>query len=393
MRIPIFGYVSKRLLISVLLLFLAEMVFAIDLNPTLPHFTGSNPYIDAALLNDEVNKYFMEYKDLIETKLAFIPDDFHNLARAFANTSVFSSDGASQRGYEGFKLFTLTTGFMSALQVPREFTLIDEIKDAINSGDGEAGFELIKDNMDIGLGFDAQIFNAQLGINTSKFLLKGLYLGFKFSMFDSNWMKAATLPDFYFKTMSAGVTASYQLISQKRLPLGLLVWRGLNLGAGFVWQNTSFGLSKSIIPDELLDFSIVLDTLGTVSMRFDDIFHLGINTNTFIIPVEAMTSMRLLWFLNVALGAGVDIAFGGSSIKAHGSMNVIEKPNLPEGIEMDITPSLSYSLGGISAPGIFNLKVMGAVGFNFGPVLIDIPVTYYIKDNGYSFGLTLGFTL
>jgi frataxin-like iron-binding protein CyaY len=390
------GYVNKKLLIPIFLLFLTGMAFAIDVNFTPPRFKSNNPEYQDLIndLNDEIASEFEEYENQIKSEMRGLPDSFPNLAKAFANTSVFSSDGASQRAYKGYNVFSFTVGFMSSLQFPRKFTLLDEIKDAINSGEGEIDFDFGRDNMDIDLGLDVQILNAQFGINTSKFLLDGLYLGFKFSMFDTNWIKYMPLSGFSFRTMSVGTNASYQLIKQKRLPGGLLVWRGLNLGTGFIWQNTSLGLTTPLITDEdLLYVSIPIDTIGTISMQLDEVFHLGINTNTYIIPIEAMTSIRLLWFLNLALGAGVDVALGGSNIEAYGSIDVKNISGLEgTGITIAREPSLDYSMGGKSAPSIFNLKAMGAVGFNFGPVIIDIPVTYYFLNNGYSLGVTFGFT-
>ena len=385
------GLAGKRLLVSVFLLFLTGIVFAVDFTP--PHFTSNDPLIEEFIdeLNEEAKRVFGEYQDIINSKLAFLPSSVPNLARAFANTSVFSSDGASLRGYEGYKAFSLTVGFMGALQFPRKFTLLDEIMNVINDGEGEAGFDLDRNDLDIGIGFDAQVFNAQLGINTS-FLLKNLYLGFKFSMFDTSWIKAMPLSDISFKTMSVGITAKYQLIKQLRLFGGLFVWRGLNLGTGFIWQNSSLGFTTSLFPEEdLLNLPPINTPIGYIRMQFDETFHLDINTNTYIIPVEAMTSLRLLWSLNVAIGAGVDIAFGSSDINARGSF-VGDVTGLPPGVTMDRAPSLNYGLGGNSAPGIFNVKAMGAVGFNFGPIIIDIPVTYYFLDNGYSLGITFGLT-
>jgi hypothetical protein len=389
MRIFFSGLASKRLLVFVFFLFLAGMVFAVDFTP--PHFIGNDPSIEE--LNEKARRIFMEYEDLINSKLAFLPSNVPNLAGAFANTSVFSSSGASQRGYEGYKMFSLTAGFMGALQFPRKFTLLDEIMNVMKDGEGEAGFDLDRNDLDIGIGLDIQAFNVQLGINTS-FLLKNLYLGFKFSTFDSNWIKTLPSSDIYFKTMSFGITAKYQLINQINM-FGLLVWRGLNLGTGFIWQNTSLGFTTSLFPEEdLKNFPIEtqIETIGTINMQFDETFRLGINTNTIIIPVEAMTSIRLFWFLNLALGVGVDIAFGSSNISARGSFDVSDVSGLPDDVIMDVPPSLSYSLGGKSAPSVFNLKAMGAVGFNFGPIIIDIPFTYYFVDNGYSLGITFGLT-
>jgi len=390
MRIFSSDLAGKRLLVFLFLLFLAGMAFAVDISFTPPVFGGDDPALIEAL-NNEATRLFTEYENKIKSELAFIPSSAPNLTRAFANTSVFSSNGASQRGYQGYKAFTFTVGFMGALQFPGKFNILDEIKNAINDADGDIGFIFDRDNLDIDVGLDVQTFNAQIGINTS-FLLKNLYLGFKFSKFDSNWMNNIPVSGLSFKTVSFGINTSYQLITQKRLPTGLLVWRGLNLGIGFIWQNTSLGFKTSLFKDEdFLNFPIETQ-IGTINMKFNDTFDMGINTTTYIIPVEAMTSIRLLWLLNVALGAGVDIAFGSSNINARGSFSVSDVSGLPDGVRIDRKPSLSYGLGGTSAPSIFNLKIMGAAGLNFGPIIIDIPVTYYFQNNGYSFGVTFGLT-
>jgi len=395
MRISISDLAGKRPLLSVFLLFLAGMVFAVDVEFTAPQFYTNIPeYQDIVQkLNMDLISEFSGYENQIRDDMAGLPSSFPNLARAFANSSVFSSDGASQRGYEGFNAFSFTVGSMGALQLPKKLTLLNEIKDAIKNGEGGIDFDFGRENMDMRLGLDVQVFNAQLGINTSKFLLNGLYLGFKFSKFDTNWIRAKPLSGFSFNTMSVGINASYQLIKRKRILAGLFVWRGLNIGTGFIWQNTSLGLKSSLpMDDDLLNRSIPTP-IGTLNMQLDEVFNLNIKTSTIIIPVEAMTSIRL-GFLNLALGAGVDIALGASNIKAHGSFDVIDHSGLPPGIElMDGTPSLKYSLGGKSSPSFLNVKAMGAVGINIGPVLFDIPVTYYFLDNGYSLGFTLGFTI
>jgi len=408
MRIFIAGLTSKKLLVSLFLLFLAGTVFAVDVKLTAPQFTSDNPEIEVWLdaLNQDLLNYFKEFETIESDINNVLPDNFNKLAGGFANASVFSSDGASQRGYEGYKAFSLTFGPIIAVQLP-QLTLFDKITDVINNGEEEISPDFIKDLVNIPFGFNFQALNAQLGINTS-FLLKGLYLGFNFSMFDTNWINAIAmnLPGFSFKTMSVGINASYQLISQKRLLAGLLVWRGLNLGAGFIWHKTSLELKSDlgdIFGEDSKNIQIPLPLpaeLGgerTIDMPLVGSLQLGFDTNTYIIPVKAITSIRLLGFLNVALGAGIDIAlpFGGSSIEAKGSFTG-DKDNvtgLPYGIIVDQAPSLTFSLGGKSAPSFFNPKVMGAVGFNFGPLIIDIPLTYYFKDNGYSLGFTLGLSL
>ena len=395
MRFFISDLASKRLLLSMFLLFLAGMLFGIDkedIKVTAPTFK-SNSGINVTELNNAAADAFNDLQNTLYEKLNFLPDNFNKLAGGFANASVFSSDGASQRGYEGYNAFCFTFGFMGAIQLP-QFYILKNIINTINNSEGEIGPDVLKDIVNTPFGLDAQI-SAQFGINTSKFLLKGLYLGFMFSKLDTNWIKAIPVSGFSFKTMSVGVNVNYQLIKQMRLLGSLLVWRGLNLGTGFIWQNTILNITPALSID---DVPIRIHGFDDISMPVNGDIRLGFGTNTYIIPVEAMTSIRIAWFLNLAFGAGVDVAFGSSRVVASGSFNVdedkVNKDLQNNGLVMETAPSLVLSpQGGKSGPSIFNTKLMFAAGFNFGPIIIDIPVTYYLLSNGWSLGLTFGVTL
>jgi hypothetical protein len=37
-----------------------------------------------------------------------------------------------------------------------------------------------------------------------------------------------------------------------------------------------------------------------------------------------------------------------------------------------------------------NFKIMSGLGFTLGPVIIDIPITYYPASNGFNLGITIG---
>jgi hypothetical protein len=237
-------------------------------------------------------------------------------------------------------------------------------------------------------GANLQLINAQIGINTSKFLLKDLYLGFKFSL-GKLPIGSLDIPGFSFRDLSLGLTGNYQLIGQKKLAADLILWRGINIGTAFIWQNTSMGFSFPIPRD-----SDWIDIGGlSIGINYDIKADLEFNVNTFIIPLEAMTSIRLFWFLDFAAGAGVDIGFGSSTLDVIGSAKV-NFPNIGQlGAVLDKPGSLSLNMGGSASPTLFNPKLMIGLGFGPGPVIIDIPVTWYFLNNGYSFGITLGFTL
>jgi hypothetical protein len=233
---------------------------------------------------------------------------------------------------------------------------------------------------DLKLGLNPQIITGQISINTSKFLLDKLYLGARFGYMN---MDSLDLIDgFSFNSLSLGLMANYQLIPQKKLAAGLLLWRGLNLGTGFIYQGTNIGYKIKLEPTEA-------QPIGSsgYSLQIDPSLTLDMDIKTFTIPLEASTSVRLLWFLNLALGLGVDLGFGKSDMKVgmSGDVNVTSNGDIAE-----MTPgNISISAGGDMAPGFFNPKLMTGVGISLGPVIIDIPVTLYL-DNGYNVGVTLG---
>jgi hypothetical protein len=121
-------------------------------------------------------------------------------------------------------------------------------------------------------------------------------------------------------------------------------------------------------------------------------------TDTCTIPLEVSTAIRLL-FVNVHAGIGADVAFGSNDmaigvespldVKVEGTMagvNVSDYIGTTAG-------SLSVSAGGTVEPAFLQPKIMAGLGFVLGPVILDIPVTYYFGETtGLNVGVTLGVT-
>jgi hypothetical protein len=118
---------------------------------------------------------------------------------------------------------------------------------------------------------------------------------------------------------------------------------------------------------------------------------LGFTINTFTIPLEASTSVRLLWVLNLSLGVGADLAFGESTLELGASGNVTL--NDPTGKLNTNDGYLTSSGGGSMSPSFIHPKVTAGFGLTFGPVVLDIPVTFYIAEKGYSVGVSVGAVL
>jgi len=367
----------NRKIISVIL-FLAGTVcaFALDINGYAPTFTGSNPtVVDAfnTVVNDAFNKALGDIRKEagnIDTK----PEKF---ITSWGNASVFASSGAAtQRAYGDYKIFCFTLGPVFGLQFPYDlFQITDELGDLTQK---------LNDDHDIKLGLSPQIINARIGINTSKFLLKNLYLGLHIGYFNLKGDELG-LDGFSFNTFSIGATANYQLVPSIKIATGVLLWRGVNVGSGFLYSGTKIGYSMNL-EQQKQSFS---DTTNGIfgELTIDPKIILDMQIDTFTVPIEVTTAVKLLWFLNIPFGVGVDFGFGKSDMKVgmEGDINVTGL----SGVSQSKPGNLSVTAGGDMPPFPANLKLMTGVGLNIGPVLIDIPVTFYL-DNGYSVGFSVG---
>lgn len=330
-------------------------------------------------INEKLNDAFNGLKEELRKQIGSLNTEPKNLIQAFGNASVYASHGATQRGFGGYKTFAATLGPAFGFQLPISPF---EIADFFSGGDPLQG---IFDDGDLTFGINPQAINAQISFNTS-FLLKNLYLGLRigytpdFGSMIGDMMGGMNLS---FNNFLIGVTANYQLIPSLNL-FGLLTWRGVNLGTGLLIQNTKLDIAYGVgVIDQPLD-----PTLTNTSLQIDPNLYFNMKITTVTIPLEAMTAVKLL-FLNVPIGIGADVAFGKSemNIGMNSDIKIIDPNNYIGSTEPGY---LAISAGGEMSPQFFNLKLMTGIGFNFGPVIIDIPITWYFADNGLNFGLTVG---
>lgn len=357
--------------LCLLAFFGTQNVFALIITDTPPTFNDAT--FEGQFL-PEWNNAIQQIRDDIGT-ISATPV---KLGKAFANAGVYSNHAATQRGYQGYDLFAVTVGTMFATQLPTmDFGKLGDIgNDLKNNGDVEAG-----------LGW--QIWAAQAGIN-SKFLLDGLYLGLKFG-----YMKY-DLPVDPHKSqidyLSLGVVANYQIFDEISL-MGLLVWRGLSVGSGLLYQknNTAFIYNVDTINQDVnYDLSGSGGPTGTSTIVLDPQVKFGLESNLVTIPVELTTAVRLLYVLNISVGFGFDINFGSSDLIV-AFKSSIDTQNLPAGVQQTSSGSITTDAGSPGAkPKAFAAKAMAGIGLGIGPVMVDIPVTYYF-NNGLSVGLSVGF--
>ena len=296
------------------------------------------------------------------------------MAQAMADSNTYTSHTASMWGYQGYDNIALLGGLSVAAQVPSlDYHALEQaLHDLEQTGDAEAG---IAPSGAINLGL-------HLGWFSSK--AKDWYINFKFFMYDMSYPLFGYTLDY--ETMNVGVGVNYSIIRARKFGKGSFLWRGLSLGFGFNYQQND------------MSFKLKLDNInepwsgggysGTVGV--DPSVKVGVKMNTYTIPIDLVTSLRILYFLNISVGAGLDLNFGDSTVTsgADGGVNVTGgDPTWGE-------PTPGYVNGDITtkgAPFYIDGRLMGGIGITIGPaVLADVQVTYYLIS-GVAVNISAGF--
>jgi len=329
--------------------------------------SGQAPQFDDLAFQAIVDAAFLDLTNSIETELGNFDSNPKKLGRAFANAGSYSNHAATQRAYQGYDLFAITVGTMAGGQLPSmDFSTYGDLGDRI------------KDEGDIEAGIGWQAWALQVGIN-SKFLLDGLYLGLKFGYLSFDVPVGDNKAKFDF--LAIGAMANYQIFKERSLT-GMLVWRGLSVGSGLMYQKLASGFLYDIGEVSGTDSGVIITGSPVVSALLD--------SNLCTIPVEVNTSIRLLYVLNLSVGLGFDINFGSSSMII-GADSDLSVSNVPGGVNQTSAGYLSTDAGVKNArPKAFAAKAMANIGIGIGPVILDIPFTYYF-NNGFNLGLSVGF--
>ncbi|MDR1143610.1 MAG: hypothetical protein LBK77_05230 [Spirochaetaceae bacterium] len=340
-------------------------VFAIDVDGKAPTITGG-PLLQYAL--DTVFENILHGPNGIGSEIMGIDAEPEKLLRSFADASVFSSSGATQRAFEGYDWFAFTVGAMGGVVLPGSKLNAEAFS---NIGD------TLKDKGDVTVGANIQVINAQIGVNTSAFLLENLYLGLKFGYFGIGSIDSLTYSSF-----QIGAVGSYLAI--RGVAGNRFSWRGLSVGSGLIYQRTNLSFTYSLDSREEV-FTALAPNDSSLTMEPE--LALDMTINTFTVPLEVNTSFQILFF-NFNLGLGVDLAFG----KNHTTMDMAGPMAVSgPGIVMTAPGYLTVEGGGDIPPSIVNPKLMMNLGFKFGPVILDIPFTYYfLMGYGLNLGVTLG---
>lgn len=397
--------IAKKAGLMGLFLMIVAGLWAVDVTITPPRLilTGVFDQLAAAGFTTDIDTQMQELADDFETqimedetitKYSKQPD----LATAFANAGSAAAQLGTLKSAQDFKLFSVALGTGMAFSVP-EIDFFSELDSA----------DFIEDEGDVYAGMAVHPFNLSAGLNLG-FLVDGLRATVKFGYF--SLAEGDMAEGMSFEALSIGAGVSYMLIKPKAIPLGIVRWRGLSVGSGIFYQRNT--IDMEITPDEsgYRSAALTFADLGyTTSNPVLDGYSYGpsteigtitttptvtgtIESSTVTIPLAVSTGVRLLYVLDLSVGAGCDIVFGSSEIalKATQEVDFEVSQAMKSSVTVEQPGSAKLSNSTEESPQIFRPHLMVAAGLSMGPVRLEVPFTYYFDSEGntYVFGLTLG---
>lgn len=309
--------------------------------------------------------------------------DLPNLATGMANSAAMtSSEVATMTSYGHYKTFSVAAGINVAVQAP-----------ASNITDIMEAFGTIADEGDVYAGFApgaALSGGIHLGVFNRK--LKGMYVDFKFMYLPTITMDfdSATVEAEY---VSWGVGFAWNFIKRADLVGGVLGWGGLTLHSGYYGTYSNYNIKMNLSE---ISFSADVDSGiggdGTdETIVFTPQIGVGFKTHTHSIPIDLMTSFRLLWVMDIRLGVGLTLNLGESTvnISQYSTMALQDTPIATQ------QGSATVTIDEKQPPVFATAKVMTGLGFKIFMVVIDIPMTLQIpledpEKLAASVGVTVG---
>ena len=307
------------------------------------------------------------------------------LNQGFANSGAAASHLGTPRAFADFRSFAFVLGTGVAVSAPGVQPSV--LEDAASEIETEG---------DIYVGAAVQPVTAALGINVNRWLRKTrVYV--KFGYFDIPYGTIAD--EVAFNSLSLGLGATYQLVETRQLPLGFLRWRGISLGSGLLFQRNQTDIdiqvtdeaftSQAVTYGDVFDPSFdygpwpfnATDEIGTVEVSPS--LTAAIESRTYSIPLEVSTGLRILWLLDVNIGAGIDVVFGSSDLELGAGAEVEFVPDPAASPYVSSVPgSASLNISSSEGPQFARPRVTGGAGLNLGPVKLDVPLMLYFDSEG-----------
>ncbi len=365
-------------IISVMLFFMAGVNLSakirIDIEPPTVTGTGDDPTVNAQLAA-LANTFAADLEQNSDLKTL---GNQEKLATGFGNAVGYAARSASLDGYQGYDLFAFMYGNSVGIQLPALSA----------SGIDQIGDDIEKDkDADVGVGI-SNAFNLGLNITLLKNMIgldallpNRLYMNIKYFSY------SVDMGDYSFETKTFGLGINYQLIDNGGDRFSLFKWSGLSLGTGLLYNKNNIEMTYDMGDYESESITPVAGE--TFYLGFTPETTFGLDISSYVIPVDISTSARLLWIFNFTVGAGLDFTFGTSEIIAEANSDIDLYQN---GTKINPTGAGSATIdaGTTGEPTLANFRLTGGLGICFGPLPVDVSLTWYPVTNGAALNISTG---
>jgi len=272
----------------------------------------------------------------INTNLSDLPPGFDDgtYAGGVANSNAMASAGTGVVYGSSFKYGLIGGGFGLGVDLGAGNSLSDIISGNIDT-DALAGFAAQGSAI---LGFNPGAVTKATWFGLIDPTRLRLYLSFM-SMDRSFDTASVSFSNF-------GIVGQYRLIPEKSLGLNVVKWGGVDVTSGLKYSKMKIGFSQDVNQTT---------GAGATQVTLDAPLTFYADSSNFSIPIEASTSVRLLYVLNFVGGLGADINFGSTGL----GVNLDGDISGGSGAEGTVVGNI----GADASPKIMNLR--GFVGAQF----------------------------
>lgn len=400
---------ARTILVLLLGLVVISTASAIDVDVTAPGIDLRNELetLDANVLDgaieDELNRQLSTLATDLETELEEQEldqfTDLPKLSQGFANAGSTAAHLGTQRAFSDYDLFAVVVGSGLGLSTP-----------GVDATALESAASDIEDEGDIYLGAAVQPITVSFGLNLERWVPRtraDIKVGF------ANLDQGTLTDELSFNSLSFGAGIRYQLVESWKAPVGFVVWRGLSVGSGFMFQRNETNIEIDVAGEDgfttdpitfgdigLTDAELAAAGITDITagdeignLKASPVLEAGIESRTFSIPLEASTGVRLLWVLELNAGLGVDVVFGNSELSVGATSDAVLDVTDQAERYIETTPGrASVSSSTSNGPQFLRPRLTGGLGLNLGPVKLDFPLMMYFDTEGNSImaGVNLG---
>ena len=191
-----------------------------------------------------------------------------------------------------------------------------------------------------------------------------------------------------FDYMAMTLYFQYRYFEPTSLWLGTLKWNGVFVGSGLRYTamkatfsqpvNESYSRAEPSMPGN-----------PTITSTYNGTLNAGADISVITMPIEAVTSARILYIFNAFIGFGADLSFGAAKSIANTSGPIVMSEST--GSYGTFTGTASLDLGDQGAPTLGNFRSLFGVQFDAGVASIALSTTRYLgsKESAYNVGLRI----